>query len=134
MDIVAERHGSNWQRGWDRRRSHFFNHRFFVFDDGFWYGLDDGFYPYDYYGYADPYYYGSEDQGYYSDEGSAAAYSTSTVSAVQSRLATQGYYRGAIDGVYGPQTRRALTRYQSKRGLQVTGGLTPDTLQALGVS
>jgi hypothetical protein len=126
MDLVAERHGANWQRGWDRRRPHFFHNRFFVFDDGFWFGLDDGFYPYDYYGYGEPYYYGYDE--------SADPYSDSTVSAVQSQLAEQGYYRGPIDGVYGPQTRAALTRYQSSRGLQATGALSPATLRALGLS
>jgi hypothetical protein len=135
MDIVAERHGSNWHGNWDRRRAHFFNNRFFVFDDGFWYGLDDGFYPYDYYGYGGyDGYDGYDDQGYYGYNTSPDPYSTSTVSSVQSQLAAQGYYRGAIDGVYGPQTRGALTRYQSNHGLQVTGGLTPATLRALGLA
>jgi peptidoglycan hydrolase-like protein with peptidoglycan-binding domain len=55
------------------------------------------------------------------------------VGVVQSDLAREGYYRGVIDGVYGPQTRVAITRYQSKHGLQVTGSLTPATLQSLGV-
>jgi peptidoglycan hydrolase-like protein with peptidoglycan-binding domain len=41
------------------------------------------------------------------------------VSAVQSDLAGEGYYRGVIDGVYGPQTRVAITRHQSNHGLQV---------------
>ena len=131
--IVAERHGANWHRGWDRRHAHFFHNRFFVFNDGFWFGLDDGLYPYDYYGY--PYdYYAYDDPGYNRYDETADPYSDATVSAVQSQLAAQGYYRGAIDGVYGPQTRSALTRYQSSHGLQVTGGLTPATLQALGRS
>jgi hypothetical protein len=126
MDMVAERHDANWRRDWDRGRSHFFRNRFFVFDDGFWFGLNDGFYPYDYYGYGDQDYYGYDE--------TADLYSDATVSAVQSQLAKQGYYRAAIDGVYGPQTRAALTRYQSNHGLQVTGALTPATLQALGLS
>jgi hypothetical protein len=125
MDIVAERHDGNWHRGWDRRHAHFYHNRFFVFDDGFWFGLDDGFYPYDYYGY--------DDQDYYGYDASTDPYSVSTVSAVQSQLAGQGYYRGVIDGVYGPKTRAALTRYQSNHGLQVTGSLTAATLQSLGL-
>ncbi|MEN3370730.1 MAG: hypothetical protein V7609_2873 [Verrucomicrobiota bacterium] len=124
--MVAERHDANWHRDWDRRRSHFFRNRFFVFDDGFWFGLNDGFYPYDYYGYGD--------QDYAGYDATADLYSDATVSAVQSQLAKQGYYRGVIDGVYGPQTRAALTRYQSNHGLQVTGNLTQATLQALGLS
>jgi putative peptidoglycan binding protein len=124
-NIVAERHDGNWHHGWDRRHPHFFHNRFFVFDDGFWFGLDDGFYPWDYYGY--------DEQDYYAYNASTDPYSVSMVSAVQSDLAEQGYYHGVIDGVYGPQTRAALTRYQSNHGLQVTGSLTPATLQSLGL-
>jgi hypothetical protein len=130
--IVAERHGANWHRGWDRHHAHFFHNRFFVFNDGFWFGYD-GFYPYDY-GYPYDYYGYDDDQGYNGSNETADPYSDATVSAVQSQLARQGYYRGVVDGVYGPQTRAALTRYQSNHGLQVTGSLTPATLQALGLS
>ena len=38
----------------DRRHAHFFRNRFFVFDNGFGFGLDDGFFPWDYL----PYYAG----------------------------------------------------------------------------
>jgi hypothetical protein len=130
MDIVADRHGASWQRSWDRRRPHYYGNRYYVFDDGFWYGLDDGYYPWDF----DPYYpyaySATDDNGY---DQSADPYSASTISAVQSQLAGQGYYRGPVDGIYGRQTRDALTRYQSNHGLQVTGGLNSGTLQALGV-
>ncbi len=88
--------------------------------------LVDGFYPYDDY-------YAYDDQDYYGYDASTDPYSVSTVSAVQSDLAKQGYYRGVIDGIYGPQTRVAITRYQSNHGLQVTGSLTTATLQSLGL-
>jgi hypothetical protein len=125
MGRIVERHDANWHRDWDRRHAHFFRNRFFVFDDGFWFGLD-GYYPYDDY-------YAYDDQDYYGYDASTDPYSVSTVSAVQSDLAKQGYYRGVIDGVYGPQTRVAITRYQSNHGLQVTGSLTTATLQSLGL-
>ena len=125
MGRIVERHDANWHHDWDRRHGHFFRNRFFVFDDGFWFGLD-GYYPYDDY-------YAYDDQDYYGYDASTDPYSVSTVSAVQSDLAKQGYYRGVIDGVYGPQTRVAITRYQSKHGLQVTGSLTPATLESLGM-
>ena len=125
MGRIVERHDANWHRDWDRRHTHFFRNRFFVFDDGFWFGLD-GYYPYDDY-------YAYDDQDYYGYDASTDPYSVSTVSAVQSDLAKQGYYRGVIDGVYGPQTRVAITRYQSNHGLQVTGSLTTATLQSLGL-
>jgi hypothetical protein len=126
MGRIAERHDANWHRGWDRHHAHFFHNRFFVFDDGFWFGLDPWFYPYDDYNAYD-------DQDYYGYDASTDPYSVSTVSAVQSDLAKQGYYRGVIDGVYGPQTRAALTRYQSNHRLQVTGSLTTATLRSLGL-
>jgi hypothetical protein len=131
MNIVADRHGANWQRNWDRRRPHFYGNRYYVFDDGFWYGLDEGYYPWDFdTGY--PYAYSAPEYGEYDE--SSDPYSPSTVSAVQGQLAGQGYYRGPVDGIYGPQTRAALTRYQSDHKLQVTGGLNSGTLQALGVA
>jgi Putative peptidoglycan binding domain len=122
MGQIVERHDANWHGDWDRRHAHFFRNRFFVFDDGFWFG----FYPWDYY-------YPYDDQDYYGYDESTDPYSVSTVSAVQSDLAKQGYYRGVIDGIYGPQTRMAITRYQSNHRLQVTGSLTAATLQSLGL-
>ena len=126
MGRIVERHDANWHRDWDQHHGHFFHNRFFVFDDGFWFGLDPWYYPYDDY-------YAYDDQDYYGYEPSTNPYSVSTVGAVQSDLSREGYYRGVIDGVYGPQTRVAITRYQSNHGLQVTGSLTPATLQSLGV-
>jgi hypothetical protein len=146
--VFAQR-SADWQRNWDRSCDHwwrghrcrFVNGYWFIFDLGFtpWYG-----YPYDYYAYDDYYYpygydsgyYGGVDANYY-DEGayySSDQYDGSTVAAAQEELARQGYYRGQIDGVFGPETRRALRRYQSDNGLRVTGYLTSDTLQLLGLS
>src|SRR5882724_8681542 len=122
MGRIVERLDANWHRDWDRRHVHFFRNRFFVFDDGFWFGS----YPWDYYY---PYY----DQDYYGYDESTDPYSVPMVSAVQSDLAREGYYRGVIDGVYGPQTRVAITRYQSNHRLQVTGSLTTATLRSLRV-
>ena len=42
------------------------------------------------------------------------------------------YYHGPINGVYGPQTRRALAAYQRAKGL-ASGGLTLETLRSLGL-
>ena len=39
----------------------------------------------------------------------------------QGALKELGFYEGAIDGAYGPQSRRALTRFQEARGLQPSG-------------
>ena len=126
MGRIVERLDANWHRDWDRHHGHFFHHRFFVFDDGFWFGLDPWYYPYDDY-------YAYDDQDYYGSDASPDPYSVSMVGAVQSDLARQGYYRGVIDGVYGPQTRVAITRYQSNHGLRATGSLTTATLRSLGL-
>jgi hypothetical protein len=112
--------------------------RFFVFIDGFWCGLDTGYpwdylpyyandyYPYDYYADADP----------YNDNGptyNIAPADGATVRAVQTRLLNLGYYKGSVDGVFGPSTRDAVANYQIANQLNVTGSLSPDTLQSLGL-
>jgi peptidoglycan hydrolase-like protein with peptidoglycan-binding domain len=52
----------------------------------------------------------------------------SSVSAVQSALGIPA------DGVYGPQTRAAVRRFQRSHGLAVDGIAGPATLRALGLS
>ncbi len=138
-DHIAERHDANWHRDWDRRHAHFFHNRFFVFDDGFWFGLDPGFYPWDYLPYyADDYYpydYYADSQPYdntdYYNNGVPAA--DPTVEATQEELAQQGYYNGPVDGIFGPTTRDAVAKYQIANQLNVTGSLSTDTLQSLGL-
>jgi hypothetical protein len=76
-----------------------FHNRTFVFFDTFGFPF---FYPYPYYGYY-PYAYGYNNYGY--DYGN-------TVVEVQRGLARAGYYRGPIDGIMGPQTRRAIRAYE----------------------
>ena len=60
--------------------------------------------------------------------------SAATAADVQDQLKSAGYYHGKIDGVLGPETRHALVRYQSAKGLRVTGSLTPETQQSLGLA
>ena len=54
--------------------------------------------------------------------------SSSTVAAVQSALGIPS------DGISGPQTRRAIRRFQRANGLTVDGVIGPQTLAALGIS
>jgi putative peptidoglycan binding protein len=135
---IVTRHDANWHNDWDRRHAHFDHRRFFVFIDGFWCGLDAGYpwdylpyypndyYPYDYYTDADPYDYNAAD--YNNDPADSG-----TVQAVQMQLARLGYYNGSIDGIFGPSTRDAVAKYQIANQLNVTGSLSPDTLQSLGL-
>ena len=56
------------------------------------------------------------------------------LSRVQAALYAYGYYHGAIDGLYGPQTQAAITAFQTDRNLTVTGTVTPEVLNALGIT
>lgn len=95
-----------------------------------------------YYGPPDcPYYYERSDVRYYATRESAPREYYSRESyrgdssgvAVQRALARQGYYQGSFDGDIGPQSRRAIARYQQDRGLQVTGTITSSLLRSLGI-
>jgi Putative peptidoglycan binding domain len=148
-----DRHSDHF---WHGHRCRFVNGSWFIFDLGFfpWYGWDypyDYYYPYGYgpYGYdpgvydqgVDPNYYGqgNYDQGVDPNYHGQGNYNSSdrgadeNVAAAQDRLARAGYYRGKIDGVFGPATRRAVLRYQSDHGLGATGYLTMETRQSLGL-
>jgi peptidoglycan hydrolase-like protein with peptidoglycan-binding domain len=55
------------------------------------------------------------------------------VRGIQRRLSQNGFSPGRADGVWGPSTQNALTRFQRSRGLDATGQLTPTTISALGL-
>jgi hypothetical protein len=147
---VVAQHTAGWHRDWDRGRDHwwhghhcrFINGSWVIFDAGFdpwWpYGYPYGSYAYDGY----PYDYGSNDydQGAYQDEGyNQNVYGSndqdvdSIVAVAQQQLGRLGYYRGETDGVFGPETRSALMRYQNDHGLRVTGTFDAETLRVLAV-
>ncbi len=52
---------------------------------------------------------------------------------VQQRLRGMGFYRGAVDGLWGAGTQAAIERFQQGRGLQSNGQINPATVQALGL-
>lgn len=54
-----------------------------------------------------------------------------TVLYVQSALAERGHDAGAPDGLFGPNTRQALTEWQRASGLQPDGTIGPRVLAAL---
>lgn len=53
---------------------------------------------------------------------------------VQTALMAYGYYNGAIDGIIGAGSRSALSRFQNDYSLKVTGTITPEVLDAFGIS
>ncbi|MEO9573078.1 MAG: peptidoglycan-binding domain-containing protein [Tateyamaria sp.] len=50
--------------------------------------------------------------------------SRSAKRSVQRNLRTRGFYRGLVDGSFGPQTRAAISAYQNSRSEEQTGILT----------
>jgi len=98
-----------------------FHNRRFVFIDAFGF---PGFYPYPYSYY--PYdYYGYNDYGY--DDGRL-------VIEVQRRLARAGYYHGPIDGIVGPETRRAIRAYERDHKMPAYGVIDRQLLRTLALS
>ena len=80
-----------------------------------------------------PNYSSSEPYGYYNGYGPFGQYTNGVVRAVQSKLASFGYYRGAIDGILGDETQAPLARYQQDHDLSVAGTVTAATLHMFGL-
>jgi hypothetical protein len=102
----------------DDRFNHFhrFNNETFIFVDSFGFPF---FYPFPYFGYPYGYYppYGYYGYDYYGGSAYGYGYGTgSRVAELQRRLARAGYYHGAIDGIMGPATRRAIRGYERDHG------------------
>lgn len=57
-----------------------------------------------------------------------------SVRQVQSRLNKLGYWCGTADGIFGVNTRSAVRRFQSAKGLSVDGIVGPKTYSTLGIS
>jgi hypothetical protein len=116
-----------------RFRHRDFDDRFVFFDDfggPFFYDSYPyyGYYPYGYYPYA--YGYDSDDQPVYQ---SSARYTGSLIGQVQLRLARAGYYHGAIDGVSGDATRRAIRGYERAHSLPADGQIRGRLLTTMGL-
>jgi sulfoxide reductase heme-binding subunit YedZ len=52
---------------------------------------------------------------------------------VQTALHAYGYYDGPFDGVVGPLTRNALERFQRDHDLRITGTITSEVLDVVGI-
>jgi hypothetical protein len=93
----------------------------YYWDTGYWYPAW-GYYPSAYYPYDGPIY------GY-----SDLTPDQVTVN-VQAQLQRDGYYAGPIDGLLGPETRRAIAAFQADHGLAVTAAIDEPTLETLGLT
>jgi peptidoglycan hydrolase-like protein with peptidoglycan-binding domain len=64
--------------------------------------------------------------------GAAQAMGKSRVAALQVALGARGHYAGTVDGIWGRMTERGVRRFQRSRGLRVDGIAGPQTRRALG--
>ncbi|HEX4630407.1 MAG TPA: peptidoglycan-binding domain-containing protein [Chthoniobacterales bacterium] len=120
-NFSRERHDRSWWRS-RYNRIVLFGGGYYYWNDGYWYPA---------YGY-DPYYstYAYDEPIYgYNDLAPGQV-----IANVQTALAEQGYYRDAVDGLIGPNTRAALSAYQRDHGLPITAAIDGPTLQALGLA
>lgn len=120
-NFSRDRHDRSWWRS-RYNRIVLFGGGYYYWNDGYWYPA---------YGY-DPYYstYAYDEPIYgYNDLAPGQV-----IANVQTALQEQGYYRDAIDGLIGPNTRAALSNYQRDHGLPVTAAIDGPTLQALGLA
>ena len=92
------------------------------------------------------YYYGPSGSSYYYERPEVQYYATreaasreyyssedSGDAAMQRALAKRGYYQGAVDGQIGPQSRRAIARYQADQGMRPTGTISDSLIRSLGL-
>lgn len=56
-----------------------------------------------------------------------------TVKQIQTKLKQWGYYEGAVDGVFGSGTEKAVKYFQQKNGLTADGKVGQATMDALGI-
>jgi Putative peptidoglycan binding domain len=95
---------------------------YWYWNSGYWYPAW-GYAPYAYYPYDGPIYTGYADLT-----------PDQVVVNVQIQLQRDGYYFGSIDGLLGPQTRRALAAFQADHGLAITSAIDEPTIATLGLT
>jgi peptidoglycan hydrolase-like protein with peptidoglycan-binding domain len=57
-----------------------------------------------------------------------------TLAKAEAKLAGLGYYKGSVDGEYGPVIQQAIQQFQADNGLPVSGRLDLKTLSSLGIA
>jgi peptidoglycan hydrolase-like protein with peptidoglycan-binding domain len=60
---------------------------------------------------------------------SASVIGNAEVSELQKKLAAMTFFTGTVDGYYGPQTAKAIRKFEAAQGLKLTGELTPDIIR-----
>jgi Putative peptidoglycan binding domain len=140
-------HGGNWHGGqwygghwYGGPRVNFFFGGFGFPYFGYPYWGAPYYYGYPYGGYPVGAYYSYDPQGIYggrvvnpgrsTNEGGGKDFSMTA--RVQRQLAVAGYYRGAIDGIAGDGTRRAIRNYERDKGLPVDGQIDNQLLATMG--
>src|SRR5438270_4206356 len=124
-EVYRSYHPERHDRGWyssHSQRVELIAGGYYYFNNGYWYpawGYDPG---HEYYAYDAPIYVGKR-----SDP------PDKVIADVQAALQEMGYYRGEVDGLIGPLTREALTKYQADNGMTVTAVIDEPTLDSLGM-
>jgi len=125
FDDASRRHWHEWHdRNWWHDHCQtivFVNTGYYFLDGSYWYPA---------YGY-DPL------QTYYDYDGPVYTYSNllpdEVIANVQTALQNAGYYYGPITGSLSVDTRAAIANFQRDYGLQTTGAIDEDTVEALGL-
>ena len=119
--------GFPWWWGWGSYYPWGYPYGYYGYGDGYGYGGGyGGGYGYGGYGYGGYGYGGYGDGGYGYNYGQRqprydGSGTRSRVAELQRRLARAGYYNGSVDGVMGPQTRRAIRAYERDHGYADAG-------------
>ena len=113
---------------WRHDPGHPHHHRHFVYLNDSIYLLDEGIYD------TTPDFSVSPDMDSSTyEDGYYDTFDSSTVGAVQTRLASEGYYNGVIDSKMKPDVRDAIAKYQEDHGMSVTGVIDEPLLSELGM-
>jgi hypothetical protein len=124
-EVYRSYHPERHDRGWytsHSQRVELIAGGYYYFNNGYWYpawGYDPG---HEYYAYDAPIYVGKR-----------AEPPDRVIADVQAALQEMGYYKGEVDGLIGPLTRDALTKYQTDNGMQVTAVIDEPTLDSLNM-
>jgi lysozyme family protein len=124
-EVYRSYHPERHDRGWYTSRHprvELIAGGYYYFDNGYWYpawGYDSA---HEYYAFDAPIYVGKR-----------AEPPDRVIADVQAALQDMGYYKGEVDGLIGPLTRDALTKYQTDNGMTVTAVIDEPTLDSLNM-